>query len=104
MVLYLQLFIHGYYVLYRVYDFMYVNKSGEKRKFFTYKCPLTYGLDVIPEDIDFIIEETSDVITVYYEKEPVDGFKVENKPFSKEIQFKFLSDLENVRTVEGACF
>ena len=101
---FLQVFINGYYGLYRVYDIMYVNESGEKRKFLTYKCPLTYGLDVIPEDIDFVIEETSDVITVYYEKEPVDGFKVENNPFSKEIQFKFLSDLENVRAVEGACF
>ena len=53
-----QVFINGFYGLYRVYDIMYVNKSGEKSKFFTYKCPLTYGLDVVPEDVHFVIEES----------------------------------------------
>ena len=101
---FLQVFINGYYGLYRVYDIMYMDKSGKKSKFFTYKWPLTYGLDVIPEDVYFVIEESLDVITIYYDKEPVDGFNVEKNPFSKKIQFKFLSDLKSVRSVEGACY
>ena len=101
---FLQVFINGYYGLYRVYDVMYVNKSGEKSKFFTYKCPLTYGLDVIPEDVHFVIEESLDVITIYYDKEPVGGFNVEKNPFSKKIQFKFLKDTKGVRAEEGACY
>ncbi len=99
-----QVFINGFYGLYRVYDIMYVNKSGEKSKFFTYKCPLTYGLDVVPEDVHFVIEESLDVVTIYYEKEPVGGFKVEKNPFSKKIQFKFLRDTKGVRVNEGACY
>jgi hypothetical protein len=101
---FLQVFINGLYGLYRVYDIMYVNKSGEKSKFFTYKCPLTYGLDVIPEDVYFVIEESLDVITIYYDKEPVGGFNVEKNPFSKKIQFKFLKDTKGVRAEEGACY
>lgn len=101
---FLQVFINGYYGLYRVYDIMYMDKSGEKSKFFTYKCPLTYGLDVIPEDVHFVIEESLDVITIYYDKEPVGGFNVEKNPFSKKIQFKFLKDTKGVRAEEGACY
>ena len=51
-----------------------------------------------------VVVETSDLITIFYNKEPVDGFFIEKNPFSKKILFVFKSRLSELKHKEGVCF
>ena len=87
----------------RVYRFAYENES-EKEFFGTYQFPVTTGIGAIHENTGMVVVETSDLITIFYNKEPVDGFFIEKNPFSKKILFVFKSRLSELKRKEGVCF
>ena len=99
-----KVFILGYHGMYRVYDVLYTNELGRKNKFITYKFPFTYGLDVPVEETSLLFEETRDAIKIYYDKEPVGGFVVENNPFSKKILFEQKSNFNDIVRTDEACY
>ncbi len=114
-----QLFVHGdsvnvsffrlyfnfYHDLNRKFHIYYQNENGEKNDFVTYMFPLTYGIGAIIENTDVVIEETSDFIKIYYDKEPVNGFALEGDlhPFSKKILFEFRRNLYSLKKKGGVC-
>lgn len=89
--------------LHRVYRFVYENNS-EKEIFGTYQFLATTGIGAIHENTGMVIEESSDLITIFYNKEPVDGFFIEKNPFSKKLLFVFKSKLSELKRKDGACF
>lgn len=98
-----RLFIWGAKGVYRVYHIVYETESQEK-KFLTYKFPLTLGIGAIAENTDIIIEENADSIVIYYNKEPSDGFEIEQNPFSKKIYFVHENDLFAIKKIDNLCF
>ena len=66
--------------------------------------PFTYGLDVPVEETSLLFEETRDAIKIYYDKEPVGGFVVENNPFSKKILFEQKSNFNDIVRTDEACY
>ena len=101
---YWKIFIWGYHGMYRVYDVLYENELGKTTKLFTYKFPFTYGLDVLAENTFFLIEESHDLIKIYYDRKPVDGFIIDNNPFSKRIIFQYMSNLDDVERKDHMCY
>ena len=67
---------------YRVYHIL-SEDSSNKEYIATYKFPMTYGVGAIAENTDIAIVETQENITIYYSREPVGGFIIEQNPFSK---------------------
>ena len=86
---------------YRFYHVFVIDERENRINLITYKFPLTTGIGAIIENTDMIIENSSDAITIYYDKEPVDGFVIENNPFHKKIQFE---KLDNLKKNEGICY
>ena len=80
------------------------NTSGEKVNIITFKNLIDYRWDAKNEISDFVIVESSDYITFYYDMEPIDGFVIESNPFAKNIQFVQTDNLRNFREMENACF
>ena len=80
------------------------NSAGEKINIITFKNPIDYRWDAISGVSDFVIVESSDYVTLYYDKEPVDGFVIENNPFAKEIQFVQSVNLQKIKEMDNACF
>ena len=101
---FLRLFINGTQGLFSTYHVYYKNASGKKIDIITYKFPFTYGLDVIMEDTRIMIKETPEVIMIYYDEEPIDGFIISDNPFSKKILLEYKSDLEELRKKGESCF
>lgn len=85
---------------YRVYHFILENETV----FVTYKFPLTMGVGAVDENSDFVIIESEESLTFYYNRKPVDGFTVEQKPFSKKIKFEYSDKLFDLKKEEGACY
>lgn len=88
---------------YRVYHILYENDSGRKN-IATYKFPLTYGIGAVDENTDFVIIESEESVTFYYSREPVDGFTVEQNPFSKKIKFEHTDKFFDLWKKEGVCY
>ena len=80
------------------------NTAGEKINIITFKNPIDYRWDAISGISDFVIVESSDYVTLYYDREPVDGFVIENNPFAKEIQFVQSVNLQKIKEMDNACF
>ena len=80
------------------------NSAGEKINIITFKNPIDYRWDAISGISDFVIVESSDYVTLYYDREPVDGFVIENNPFAKEIQFVQSVNLQKIKEIDNACF
>ena len=80
------------------------NTAGEKTNIITFKNPIDYRWDAISGISDFVIVESSDYVTLYYDREPVDGFVIENNPFAKKIQFVQMDNLQKVKEMDNACF
>lgn len=80
------------------------NSAGEKINIITFKNPIDYRWDAISGISDFVIVESSDYVTLYYDREPVDGFVIENNPFAKEIQFVQSVNLQKIKEMDNACF
>jgi len=76
----------------------------KKTNIITFKNPIDYRWDAISGISDFVVVESSDYITLYYDKEPVDGFVIENNPFAKNIQFVQMDNLQKVKEMDDACF
>ena len=89
--------------LYRVYRFIYA-KESEKNFFGTYRFPVTTGIGAIHEDPDMVIDETSDLITIFYNKEPVDGFFIEKNLFSQKLLFVLKPNLSELKNKDGVCY
>ena len=91
--------------LLRVSHIFIENTAGEKKtNIITFKNPIDYRWDAISGISDFVVVESSDYITLYYDKEPVDGFVIENNPFAKNIQFVQMDNLQKVKEMDDACF
>jgi hypothetical protein len=99
-----QLYFDFTTTLYRVYHFFVEEKLGERRVFITYKFPMTYGVGAVSENSDFVIKESSDSITIYYNKEPVDGFNIEQNPFSKKLKIERKNKLYDLMNMYGNCY
>ena len=80
------------------------NTSGEKVNIITFKNPIDYRWDAENGISDFVIAESSDYITFYYDMEPIDGFVIESNPFAKNIQFVQTDNLRKFKEMENACF
>ena len=89
--------------LYRVYRFIYA-KESEKNFFGTYRFPVTTGIGAIHEDPDMVIDETSDLITIFYNKEPVDGFFIGKNLFSQKLLFVHKPNLSELKNKDGVCY
>lgn len=89
---------------YRFYHVFFIDETENRINFITYKFPLTTGVGAIIENTDMIIENSSDTITIYYDKEPIDGFLLEHNPFSKKILFERLDNLKSLKKHEGVCY
>ena len=80
------------------------NTAGEKTNIITFKNPIDYRWDAISGTSDFVIVESSDYVTLYYDLEPIDGFVIENNPFAKDIRFVQTDNLQKIKEMEDACF
>lgn len=80
------------------------NTSGEKVNIITFKNPIDYRRDAKNGISNFVIVESSNYITLYYDKAPIEGFVIENNPFAKNIQLVQTDNLRNFREMENACF
>jgi len=80
------------------------NTAGEKTNIITFKNPIDYRWDAISGTSDFVIVESSDYVTLYYDLEPIDGFVIENNPFAKDIQFVQTDNLQDLKKMKDACF
>jgi hypothetical protein len=65
---------------------------------------MTYGVGAVSENSDFVIKESSDSITIYYNKEPVDGFNIEQNPFSKKLKIERKNKLYDLMNMYGNCY
>ncbi len=88
---------------YRVYHIL-SEDSSNKEYIATYKFPMTYGVGAIAENTDIAIVETQENITIYYSREPVGGFIIEQNPFSKKLRTEFRDQLFDIKSVDGACY
>jgi hypothetical protein len=88
---------------YRVYHILFEN-NVKKEKIVTYKFPLTYGAGAIEENTDIVIVETQENITIYYNREPVGGFIVEQNPFSKKLRIEYRDRLFDLKRDVGSCY
>ena len=88
---------------YRVYHIL-SEDSSNKEYIATYKFPMTYGVGAIEENTDIAIVETQENITIYYSREPVGGFIIEQNPFSKKLRTEFHDRLFDIKSVDGACY
>lgn len=88
---------------YRVYHIL-SEDSSNKEYIATYKFPMTYGVGAIAENTDIAIVETQENITIYYSREPVGGFIIEQNPFSKKLRTEFHDQLFDIKSVDGACY
>jgi len=99
-----QMYAISGFKVYRFYHVFFFDDAGNRINFITYKFPLTTGIGAVIENTDMVIENSLNEIKIYYDKEPVDGFLLENNPFSKKIQFEKFGDLKNLKRDEGVCF
>ena len=88
---------------YRVYHILFEN-NVKKENIVTYKFPLTYGAGAIEENTDIVIVETQESITIYYNREPVGGFIVEQNPFSKKLRIEYRDRLFDLKREVGSCY
>jgi len=88
---------------YRVYHILFED-STNKEYIATYKFPLTYGVGAIAENTDIAIVEAQENITIYYSREPVGGFIIEQNPFSKKLRAEFRDQLFYIKSEDGACY
>ena len=88
---------------YRVYHIL-SEDSSNKEYIATYKFPMTYGVGAIAENTDIAIVETQEKNTIYYSREPVGGFIIEQNPFSKKLRTEFHDQLFDIKSVDGACY
>ena len=80
------------------------NKKTARKNIATYKFPLTYGIGAVHENSDFVIIESEESVTFYYSREPVDGFTIEQNPFSKKIKFEHTDKFFDLWEKEGVCY
>ena len=88
---------------YRVYHILFED-STNKEYIATYKFPLTYGVGAIAENTDIAIVEAQENITIYYSREPVGGFIIEQNPFSKKLRAEFRDQLFYIKSEDGTCY
>lgn len=84
---FLYLFVNGPDGTYEEHHLKYVDKNGDGVNILTYKEDYQWGMRE-PHPVRFWIEETSDSVKILYSPEPIDGFIVENIPFSKKFLLK----------------
>lgn len=101
---FLRFFIYGNQGMFCTYHLYYKDESGKKNNFITYKFPYKYGLDEKMETAFFVIEETSDMIKIYYNNEPAGGFEMGKNPFSKNILLEYKRNLDDILKTNGLCY
>lgn len=116
---YLYIFLNGKRNLHYVYHLLYSSDESNKNILLTYKFPVSLygGRDQDVEYTNFLIEENDSLITINYNREPIDGFVIENNPFEKKIVMRYNSELDNsnillkyvdgkpeIKNVKDACF
>lgn len=116
---YWYIFLNGKRNLFYVYHLLYSSDENDKNVLLTYKFPVSVygGRDQDVAYTNFLIEENDSLITINYNKEPADGFVIENNPFNKKIVMKYNQELINSNTllkrvdgktvinkIEEACF
>jgi len=99
----LHLLLYGTHDIFYSHHLLYKNTRGEKIIFLTYRTPFVFGIDVVPENIRLAIENEKEKIVVYYDKEPVGGISIDNNPFSKIIELRLETDLDQKLKKDGIC-
>lgn len=100
---FLRIFLFGtkglswkYHIVYEI--------DNENENFVTYEFPFTLGIGSIHENTGIIIEEKTDSIVIYYDREPSNGFEIEHNPFSKKVYFEQNSYLYVIKKRDNVCY